>query len=149
MPTHTITPPCHHPPPFASLGGARAHLSLSQKGRLLPNAESRMFGVYGPVLKPPFPSSYFKGRGNTLFSCDKFTKGAWRLEVSLCSVQHGEADLALLSKLFQAAKTGYCCEAFQPTGGMWLEWQKTGVTDCWWEQVEPTEEMKFGLELVG
>lgn len=122
MPTYTITSPCYHLPPSDSLGGSpstslsvpKRQAAAQCREQVAAGARNRTFGTYRPILKQPFPSSHFNGTGNTSFSCDKFTKVVWCLEVSLCSVRHGEADLALLGKLFHAAKTA----AFHPMSGI-------------------------------
>lgn len=140
MPTYTITPPCHHVPPLDSLSSSlstslsvpKRQVAAQRREQVPAGARNRTFGMYRPILKQPFPSSHFKGRGNISFSCGKFTKLAWCLAVRFCSVQHGEADLPLLGKLFHTAKARYCCETFQPRAGFVAEWQRTGATDCWW-----------------
>lgn len=155
VPTSTFTPACHHLSPLDSLGGSsstplcpKQAAAAQRRQQVAAGARNRVFGMHRPVFKLPFPYSRFKGSGNTSFSCDRFTEVAWCLQVGLCSIQHREAYLALPGKLFHAAETEYCCEAFHSTH-RWDLWQKMGVTDCWWGAGEPTDELKFGLESVG
>lgn len=117
VPASTFTPPCHHLSPLDSLGGSSSTSLCPKQAGCCPTqtAGGCWCQEQEPVFKQPFPYSHFKGRGNTSFSCDRFTKVAWCLQAGLCSIHRGEADLALLGKLFHAAKTGHCCEAFHST----------------------------------
>lgn len=136
---------------------AWAHLCLSQKGRLLPNAESRCLLVPGigrlactdPFLNNLFLPAILKGEETFHFHVVNSQNylGAWQLDSAVFSM--GKQTYPCLANCSTLPKLGIAVKHFNPGQDLWQNGREQVQQIAGGEPGESTGEMKFGLKFMG